>query len=617
MKFPSPDSFRHRLVLFVLPVFLVVVDFFIRSQYLLAQSAKERALFLASAVYEWMFYFVCAFGFSFLQKTRSAIMLLYALFLSCVFILVYGHFFYFGTLPNNFSLNFVIDHSSNAYALISASIRWYHPVIVVVLAIGIYTVFRKSVSIVELMSKKITYTIVALFIGTSLVLNNNLRFHPDSYSFTPYTLFAIKYVIQERYFGSSFEIRRGYVKRLFSINSRTKIQPKFNCLFLIGESVRGLNLPYNGYRRQTFPFVDSLIAAKRVLPFKNHIANCVSTQYALPMIFSGCYTLDKLPLAYIYDYVHEWTTAKTFFISSQSMVRSNIHLVYETLLDTFICQERTPLEQFNDMGVNDQDIVPIVDSFLQQLKGKKFFGIVQFNNTHFPYRVSDKQYEMFTPAPPLSLNAYDNALLEHDEVIRRYFSLLRKHHLLDSTIVIYVSDHGEAFEEHYHSGHLQFLYQADIATPLWIYFPPGFPQEQQRVAETNTSVVTSHLDLFPTILDIFEINDRSALSLIPVGTSLFNTISRKRAIPIIGMDMIETKGIVYDTIKYIETMLQQKKKQEVYDLKNNPAETVNLWSTLSAELKKYFEQKLCEFERLRQTVSNTTVPSSTGRNVEK
>lgn len=608
MKFPSLESLRHRLILFILPVFFTVVDFLFRSQYLLVQNAKERSLFLVSALYEWMFYFVCAFVFSSLQTMRSAAMLFYALFLSCIFVLVYGHFFYFGTLPNNFSLNFVIEHYRDAYALISASIRWYHPVIVALLTGGMYIVFQRSAIVVGLMSKKIKYTIVALFVGTSVVLNNNVRFHPDSYSLTPYTLFAVKYVIQERYFGSQFEIRRGYVKRLFSINNREKTRPKFNCLLIVGESVRGLNMRYNGYPRHTSPFVDSMIAAQRIIPFRNHISNCVSTQYALPMIFSGSYTLEKLPQPYIYDYAHKWTTAKTFFISSQSMVVSNIHLVYETLLDTFICQERTSLEQFNDMGANDQNIVPIVDLYLQKMRNEKLFGIVQFNNTHYPYSISNSRYEKFTPATPLSMNAYDNTLLEHDDIIRQYFSILRKNNLIDSTVVIYVSDHGEAFEEHNHSGHLQSLHQEDIATPMWIYFPPSFPQEQRRAAAANAFVVTSHLDLFPTMLDILEIHDRSLLNLVPAGTSLFDTIDGSRTVPIIGMDMIDTKGVVCDTMKYIETIRQHQKNQEVYDLKNDPTELINLWNTLSSERKKYFEQKLEEFERLRQSVPSMKSP---------
>lgn len=559
------------------------------------------SLFFVSILYECTFYYTAYVFFSSLKKFRSMVILWYSIFLTLVFILVYGHFFYFGTLPNNFSINYVIDHYPDAYALTSASLHWYHFLIFLALTVGMYSIFQKSAAMIPSIPKKITYSVVVLFTAMTITLSNNVRFHPDSYSFTPNTLFAFKYVIQERYFNSKFEIRRGYVKRMFSIKGQKEIRPKYNCLVIVGESVRGLNMRFHGYPRTTTPFLDSMISMGKVIPFKNHISNCVSTQYAVPMILSGNFTLEKLHQPYVYDYVNRWTTAKTFFISSQSMVISNIHLVYETLLDTFICQERTTLPQFNDMGVNDQDLVKIVDSYIGGLESEKFFGIIQFNNTHYPYSISDKRYEQFVPAQHLSMNSYDNTLLEQDDLIKKYFSILSDKKLLDSTVVIYVADHGEAFNEHNHSGHLQSLYQEDISTPMWVYLPPTFPQELSRRLIEKQTINTSHLDLFPTMLDILGIKDSSKLNIIPAGISLFDPISKGRTIPLIGMDMIDTKGVVIDTVKYIVTLRQNRIQGEVYDLKNDPEELVNLWTMISPERKKYFESKLAETERLRHS----------------
>ncbi len=586
-----------------LPLFFCCADFAIRSEYLLSQNGKELLLFLVSIAYESLFYFTIFFFLSRIPKFKNFVIGFYSTFLSFVFIVVYGHFFYFGVLPNNVSINFVIDHYQDAYALTSASIHWHHLLIFLFLSAGIFFVSQKSVEIISSFSKKITYTVLVIFLGMTLSLSNNVRFHPDSYSFTPNTLFALKYVAQERLFGSQFEIRRGYVKRQFTIKERETIQPKFNCLIILGESARGMNMRYNGYERPTAPFVERMIAEKKIIPFKNYFANCVSTQYAVPMILSGNFTIEKLHQPYLYDYVKSWTTAKTFFISSQSMVVSNIHLVYETLLDTFICQERTALKQFNDMGVSDQEILPIAVKFLQNRNNEKFFGIIQFNNTHYPYGISDKKYERFVPAEKLSLNSYDNALLEQDDIIQKYFSFLSEQKLLDSTVVLYLSDHGEAFGEHGHSGHLQTLYQEDICAPMWMYIPASFPQKYKDAIIANNSKNVSHLDIFPTVLELFGINNAQYLNLTPAGKSLFSTIEASRTIPLVGMDMIDTRGIVVDSMKYIVTFRQNKRKEELYNLKLDLKEEKNLWNELSEMERKYFLKKYSEAEQLRLSYS--------------
>lgn len=582
-----------------LPLLFGLADFFIRRDYLLSQNAKEIALFPISVIYEIFFYFVLFFLFSLLKKLQTTAVVIFSAGLSFILVLVYGHFFYFGILPNNVSITFALNHYHDAYALTLASVHWYHATVFVILFLIIFSLTQKSIQAVAASSKKNITLAIVIFAGMTLLFSNNVRFHPDSYSFTPNTIFAVKYVVQERLLGSQFEIRRGYVKRQFSMKTREKNQPAYNCLLILGESVRGANMHYNGYERQTSPFVDSLVAAQQIIPFRKYFSNCVSTQYAVPMILSGNFTIEKLHQPYIYDYIKSWTTAKTFFISSQSMVVSNIHLVYETLLDTFICQERTNLKQFNDMGASDQEMLPVVKTFLQTKQHEKFFGVIQFNNTHYPYTISDTKYEHFTPAEKLSMNSYDNALLEQDDIIRKYFSLLAEQKLLDSTIVIFTADHGEAFNEHGHSGHLQTLYQEDISVPMWIYLPPGFSNAYRNSVHANSRNNASHLDIFPTILDLFGLNDTTLLNLHPAGTSLLKKREEHTGIPFVGLDMIDTKGILVDSLKYIVTFRQNKKNEELYDIKNDPQETKNLWKTLTEDQRKFFLQKFSESEKKR------------------
>jgi len=325
------------------------------------------------------------------------------------------------------------------------------------------------------------------------------------------------------------------------------------------------------------------------------------------MILSGNYTIEKLNEPYLYDYVKSWTTASTFFFSSQSMKTDNIDLVFNTSLDNFICQENSGRPKFNDRGINDNELISVAANYLNAIKKQKFFGVIQFNNTHYPYKSSKRDFEIFTPAPPTSLNAYDNTIYEQDFVLREYFNVLRKTNLLDSTIIIFTSDHGEGFSEHNHSGHLQTLYNEDISVPFWIYLPPSFPINEKNILLETAKQNTSHLCIFPTILDLFGLLDSSKLNLIPAGSSLFHS-SATEGIPSVGLDMLNTKSIVYKNQKFIYSKKDNITQHELYDLTKDMKEVNNLWNKADEETKAMFKSFLKRWERQRTSYTALNKP---------
>lgn len=196
------------------------------------------------------------------------------------------------------------------------------------------------------------------------------------------------------------------------------------------------------------------------------------------MMLSGNFTISKADHPFIYDYVKRWTDSRTYFFTSQSMQRSNIDLVYNTSLDTFVCQERLPYEPFNDLGVDDAEVAESVMEFHRKRNGERFFSIIQFNNTHFPYTVKQRAAHFFSTGDSAVIDSYDNTILEQDRILRSYFTAFQQAGLLDSTVIIFTSDHGEAFGERGHMGHLNTLYGEEIEVPMWIYLPEGFPEER-------------------------------------------------------------------------------------------------------------------------------------------
>ncbi len=595
------------LTIILFPLLIYVIDFITRYKYLKILDTTGLVNFSLSFVYEALFYTFLLWLISFFAKPRKAVVVLFVVFITVLQLLVYAHYFYFGVLPNNYSINYLFDHFHDTLTLTVESLRKVYALIFIALASIHFFAASFSLKEIQFISNKKGIAIASVLLLMTLFFNNNVRFQPASYSFTPNTIFSLKYVLQERFFGGKFLIQNGYVQRKFEIKERKKIPAKYNVLLFISESVKRNDLHYNGYEKETSSFIDSLIRAEKVIPFLNHFSNSVSTQFSVPMILSGNYTIEKLNEPYVYDYIKSWTDATTFFFSSQSMRTDNIDLVFNTSLDNFICQENSDKRMFNDRGINDHDLIPDVADYLNTIGKKKFFGVIQLNNTHYPYKSSEKGFKIFKPCPPTSLNAYDNTIYEQDFVLRDYLKVLEKKNLLDSTIIIFTSDHGEGFSEHNHSGHLQTLYNEDIAVPFWIYLPPTFSTEKKNILSEASKSNTSHLSIFPTILDLFGLLDSSKLNLKPSDNSLFH-IEANKEIPSVGLDMLDTKSIVYKNYKYIYSKKDNIERNELYDFVRDKKEVNNLWDKSDEKTKTMYRSFLEKWEKWRTSFSALNKP---------
>ena len=77
---------------------------------------------------------------------------------------------------------------------------------------------------------------------------------------------------------------------------------------------------------------------------------------------------------------------------------------------------------------------------------------------------------------------------------------LRRHRLLDHTLVIIASDHGENIGEHGLMSHAYSLHDTLIRVPLIMRYPERFPAGQRVTQQVQLT------DLFPTILDVLQLH---------------------------------------------------------------------------------------------------------------
>lgn len=138
--------------------------------------------------------------------------------------------------------------------------------------------------------------------------------------------------------------------------------------------------------------------------------------------------------------------------------------------------------------------------------------------------------------------------------------------LRENTLVVITSDHGEEFQEHNRFLHDQ-VYNETMHVPLLMRFPARIPIKKR----VNQPVEI--IDILPTILDLIKIkpqNHFQGRTLVPA----INGEDKSKGTDIYGTGRTGQELIIRDNLKFIYTL--PTKKKELYDLKKDPGEQINL-----------------------------------------
>jgi arylsulfatase A-like enzyme len=178
---------------------------------------------------------------------------------------------------------------------------------------------------------------------------------------------------------------------------------------------------------------------------------------------------------------------------------------------------------------------------------------------------------------------YDGEIKYLDSIISRLLSKLKRLGVYDNSIVIFLSDHGEAFYEHGSFGHGN-LYEETIRVPLIIHLPKAL----ERYSGNTIDKIVSLVDVLPTILDICSISyqpkqfqGRTLLDLIKNRANSQRNFSFSEGSEVKAICSSRYKYIVYD-------LGEQNEREELYDLSVDPKENRNLLGVLAddTEIKK-------------------------------
>jgi len=385
-----------------------------------------------------------------------------------------------------------------------------------------------------------------------------------------------------------------------------------NVVLLAIDTLSARHMSAYGYGRETTPFIDSL--AREGTLFERHYCQAIPTQPSYSSLYTGQYAVThgivshcgQRDLAPDAPWLPEILQGKGY--ATCAIDNLSAHKKWFTRgYDQYIFPEVTgqyaqaePCEQYNELAV----------PWLRQHADMAFFLFIHYWDTHTPYLPPERYRDLFYEGDPCdpsnrSLEGlwrhpfgepwkrwfdqlqpgltdaryveamYDSSIRYVDDGIKALVTTLDEVGVLDDTIVILFSDHGEMMFRHgiYFDHHG--LYDPDIHVPLIVRWPDHIQ------AGTRIPYLVQHIDIAPTVLDAVGVEIPPAME----GTSLVPYLTGQKDEPIYPFLVAEecTRmmkwAIRTDTHKLIKARQRDYlhgPMHELYDLQADPGEMHNI-----------------------------------------
>jgi phosphoglycerol transferase MdoB-like AlkP superfamily enzyme len=232
-------------------------------------------------------------------------------------------------------------------------------------------------------------------------------------------------------------------------------------------------------------------------------------------------TRDRLhtwPLIFDYARAAGFDTA---FWTSQNMMFGNARLWVKNLgVGQFLSATDLDPTSDLDMGAPEGLLAERLTRDIHRLR-EPFLAVIQLSNVHYPYYVDPNGPQPFQPSTtskaaednPYFKNFYQNAVYQQDQHLAKILRAVRESSFGERTVIVYTSDHAEAFREHGQMGHTFSVFDEEIHVPAWIDAPAGTlsDAEAQNLRKKRDQYLF-HVDLAPTILDLLRVADAPGIA---------------------------------------------------------------------------------------------------------
>ena len=436
--------------------------------------------------------------------------------------------------------------------------------------------------------------------------------------------------------GTALSIRPGIIER--RVLSRMPAAPDgaANILLLILDTVRAESLILYGYARSTTPNLEQL--ASRGVLFTRAFAPASWTLPSHASLFTGRYPDEmpwlfaRKPLDGTYPTIAEVLrdngyataafTANWAYVThehglSRGFAHFDDHFEYSTLgmelLRSSSLLETIATNKSVRRILNSWDIIArkrattVTADFLDWLSERPprpFFAFLNYMDAHMPYmppKPFDRQFTqpgvvepnwddvLGNDEPghlPAMRDRYDGSIAYVDQQIGLLFEVMEERGLLQNTIIVVTSDHGETLGEHGRALlHATSLYATELHVPLVMTFPARVP------ANTVVNAPVTLRDVPATILALASLDRSRPLP----GRSLASLWNEKSAADAVsGPVLSETQPLPGWTKPYhpvakgnmrslvsgwLHFIRNGDGREELYDLESDPQEQRDLANT--------------------------------------
>jgi arylsulfatase A-like enzyme/cytochrome c-type biogenesis protein CcmH/NrfG len=341
--------------------------------------------------------------------------------------------------------------------------------------------------------------------------------------------------------------------------AETNPKEKWNVLLITIDTLRADWLSCYGSEHLDTPNIDSL--AERGVLFSRAFANTSTTLPSHANILLG----TTPPYHGVHDNIN-FTVREGFLTLAEYLKDHNYS--NGAFIGAYPLHAKFGLNQGFDTYDDEMDRLPFQDFMSEERKGEvvidralswlkkrnsPWFLWIHCWDPHDPYEPPEPYLTQYKEHP------YTGEVAYVDFVLGRFFAYLDENNLFEDTLVIFTGDHGESLGQHGEKTHGFFAYNTTIWIPL-IITSPGF--EKRRVEQ-----YVSHIDIFPTVCDILNLEKPSFLQ----GVSLVPALKGKKVPqrpvyfeslhPYYSKGWAPLKGFVFNKEKYTHSPIP-----ELYDL---------------------------------------------------
>ncbi len=311
---------------------------------------------------------------------------------------------------------------------------------------------------------------------------------------------------------------------------------KTSVLFVVFDTTRADHLGAYGYPHATSPTIDRL--AGEGVRFSQFISNSSWTRPAFTSLLTGRHGREVGIYEERFDHLPDSAVmlserfAEKGYVTLGANSNANVDAVFgyaqgytEYVDATAVWKHVKPKEGTGQVQVADNVLLDdalvvngkvdgLLDRHAEALKSKPYFLKVVYIDPHRPWAPTDEEKSRMRGSKSVD---YDAEIRDADDALAALLAGLERRGLMNNTLVVVVSDHGEGLQSHpglpYAMFHGHTVYDSVIHVPLVLHHPAL----SQRVVDQ----LAQSIDLVPTLTDLLGFGvpaDVSGSSLAPLVT---------------------------------------------------------------------------------------------------